>query len=114
MKEKSFFMNLLEQGDWNDGERCSLLKALNQTELHHLGGLKVDFMVQQYFPASKKTKREFLEFFGKLPTRSSYVENAVFASLLREEDHDLQNKVNAVLSDWMTISKFEYRDSLIP
>lgn len=100
-KQKSVFLSVFETEDWTDDETITIMTVINSSELHEFGGLQCDFMAEKYRDCSLEAKKEFLEFFKKLPHRSDAIEDTVLDELTKKDRDDIFEQISEVIHHWV-------------
>jgi len=101
IRQKSLFLDLLQNSHWNDKELWILMTIVNSTDIKKLGGIEIDFMANQYSHSSSRTKQEYLKFFRNMNVISEAVEKIVFNDLSRASDEVLTKDINKTVSTWL-------------
>lgn len=100
-RHKAFFLKYLKDNAKDNNERWTMMRVVNDTDIHLFGGISVDFMAGQYRRAGAVLKMEYLTFFRRMCAVSEAIEQAVFDDLSGEVDEDVRKGIGTVIAGWI-------------
>lgn len=104
--QRAFLLEILEGESWSDSELCTLLRVLNQTDIHQYYGLRIHFLAKLYEEGSLAVRIELLLFFRKAYVRDVAIEDLIFRQMAIEEDPFMRAQIDNVITTWLKAKSY--------